>query len=97
MPSFERARAGSACHGASLTPAQGVPPVQGAAFLANWKGRTLADLMAKMRTMPPGAETSLSEPDRLAAMAYLLQANGFPAGAAMPADDAALRAIGFGE
>jgi alcohol dehydrogenase (cytochrome c) len=33
----------AACHGASFTPAQGVPPVQGAAFLANWKGRTLAD------------------------------------------------------
>jgi hypothetical protein len=30
-------------------------------------------------------------------MAYLLQANGFPAGAALPAGDTALRAIGFGQ
>ena len=33
----------------------------------------------------------------VAVTAYLLQANGFPAGAALPAEDAALRAIGFGE
>jgi alcohol dehydrogenase (cytochrome c) len=87
----------AACHGAGFAPAQGVPPVQGAAFLANWKGRTLADLMAKVRTMPPGAANSISDADRLAVTAYLLQANGFPAGAVLPADDAALRAIGFGE
>jgi mono/diheme cytochrome c family protein len=87
----------AACHGASFAPAQGVAPVQGAAFLANWKGRTLADLMAKVRTMPPGAPNSVSDADRLAVLVYLLEANGFPAGAALPGDDAALRAIGFGQ
>ena len=87
----------AACHGASFTPAQGVPPVHGAAFLANWKGRTLADLMAKVRTMPPGAADSVSAADRLAVIAYLLGADGFPAGTALPADEAALRAIGFGQ
>jgi hypothetical protein len=39
----------------------------------------------------------VSEADHLAVTAYLLQANGFPAGTALPADDAALRAIGFGQ
>jgi alcohol dehydrogenase (cytochrome c) len=87
----------AACHGTSFTPAQGVPPVQGAAFLANWKGRTLADLMARVRLMPPGAANTVSQTDHLAVAAYLLQANGFPAGAALPADDAALRAIGLGD
>jgi alcohol dehydrogenase (cytochrome c) len=74
-----------------------VAPVQGPVFLANWKGRTLAELMAKVRLMPPGAANTVSEADHLAVTAYLLQANGFPAGAALPAEDAALRAIGFGE
>ncbi|MBN9505045.1 MAG: PQQ-binding-like beta-propeller repeat protein [Altererythrobacter sp.] len=87
----------AACHGASFTPAQGVPPLQGAVFLANWKGRTLADLDAKVRTMPPGAPNSLSEADHIAVMAYLLQANGFKAGQALPGDAAKLREIGFGE
>lgn len=87
----------AACHGATFTPAQGVPPVQGAVFLANWKGRTLAELYAKVRTMPPGAANSLSEADYLTAMAYLLQANGFTAGEALPGDEAKLREVGFRE
>jgi alcohol dehydrogenase (cytochrome c) len=73
------------------------PPLKGAAFLANWRGRTLADLSAKVHTMPPGAAGSLPESDYLAVMAYLLQANGFPAGQGLPSDAAALRGIGFGE
>ena len=88
----------AACHGADFTPAQGAPPVQGAAFLANWRGRTLAELMAKVRTMPPGAADSLSEADHLATLAYILQANGFPSGGQpLSADPAALREIGFGD
>ena len=87
----------ASCHGAGFTPAQGVPPVQGAVFLANWKGRTLADLLAKVRAMPPGAADSLSERDYLAVTAYLLEANGFPPGQPLTADVAALRDIGFGD
>ncbi len=87
----------AACHGATFNPAGGVPPVQGSVFLANWRGRTLADLLAKVRAMPPGAEGSLPASDYLAVTAYLLEANGFPAGESMPDDEAALRAIGFAE
>jgi alcohol dehydrogenase (cytochrome c) len=87
----------AACHGADFEGAAEVPPLKGTAFLANWKGRTLADLMAKLRTMPPGAASSVSDADHLAALAYILQANGFPAGQAMPGDDAGLRGIGLGE
>ena len=87
----------AACHGTTFTPAGGVPPVQGAVFLTNWKGRTLADLFAKVRTMPPGAAESLSEADYLAVTAYLLEANGFKPGEALAADEAKLREIGFGD
>lgn len=85
----------AACHGATFTPAGGVPPVQGATFLANWKGRTLAELYAKVKTMPPGAAGSLPEQDYLTAVAYILQANGFKAGEALTADEAKLRDIAF--
>jgi alcohol dehydrogenase (cytochrome c) len=88
----------AACHGADFSPAQGVPPVQGPAFLANWRGRTLADLYTLLSTtMPPGAASTIPEADHLAALAYILQANGFEAGDPLTADPASLRQIGFGE
>jgi alcohol dehydrogenase (cytochrome c) len=71
--------------------------VQGAPFLANWQGRTLADLMAKLRTMPPGAASAVSDEDRLATIAYLLQASGFRPGQPLASDPAALRDIVFGD
>jgi len=86
------------CHGADFRPTQGSPPVQGATFLANWQGRTLGDLYALVRTtMPPGNAGSLSDEEYRAAIAYILQANGFKAGTALPADAAGWREIGFGQ
>ena len=86
------------CHGADFRPTQGSPPVQGAAFLANWQGRTLGDLYALLRTtMPPGNAGSLSDEEYRAAIAYILQANGFKAGQPLPADAAEWREIGFGQ
>jgi alcohol dehydrogenase (cytochrome c) len=88
----------AACHGVEFAPARGVPPVQGAAFLANWRGRTLAELFTLLSTtMPPGAASSVPEDEHLAALAYILQANGFEAGDPLTADPASLRQIGFGE
>ena len=46
---------------------------------------------------PPGAATSLPDDQYLAALAYILHANGVPAGETLPGDEAALREIGFGE
>jgi alcohol dehydrogenase (cytochrome c) len=87
----------AACHGTRFEPTQGVPPVRGPAFLANWRGRTVGELYRLVHTtMPPGAARSLSDEEHLAAVAYILQANGFPAGHPLPRDEAALRGIGFG-
>jgi PQQ-dependent dehydrogenase (methanol/ethanol family) len=91
------ARHCAACHGVRFEPAPGSPPVVGAAFLANWRGRTLADLYTLVRTtMPPGAAHTLSAEEHLAAVAFVLQANGFPAGQVLPGDEAMLQGIGFG-
>jgi len=83
------------CHGADFNPTQGVPPIQGPAFLANWRGRSVGELHIKVRTMPPGAADSLPAGDYLAVLAYILEINGFPAGQALPAEEAALREIGI--
>jgi mono/diheme cytochrome c family protein len=91
------ARACAACHGADFRPAPSAPPVTGNAFLANWRGRSLADLYTLIRTtMPPGAAGTLSEDEHRAALAYILRSNGFPAGEALPDADG-MREIGFAE
>ena len=46
--------------------------------------------------MPPGAASALSEEEHRAALAYILEANGFPAGEPLP-DAAGMREVGFGE
>lgn len=89
------ASACAACHGSDFRPAPGVPPVGGNAFLANWSGRSLAELYTLIRTtMPPGAAGTLSEDEHRAALAYILQANGFPAGQALPGE-ARMSEFGF--
>ncbi|MBS1239684.1 MAG: methanol dehydrogenase large subunit protein [Proteobacteria bacterium] len=68
----------AACHGEALDGAGEAPPLSGPAFAANWKGRPVTELLAKVRTMPPGGGGSLPESDYRALVAYLLEANGFP-------------------
>lgn len=87
----------AACHGANGQGAGGVPPVAGAAFLANWRGRSVGELYAYLRdNMPPGGAGSLNTPDYLAVTAHLLRANGYPAGeAGLGTDEALLQAIGI--
>jgi len=88
-------RACAACHGADFQSAGGVPPIRGDAFLANWNDRTLAELLAKVQLMPPGAGGSLPNADYLAVTAYLLEINGFPPGQALPGEQTRLREIGL--
>lgn len=90
-------RACAACHGANLQAAPGVPALKGGAFTANWRGKSLGDLFAYTRdAMPVGAPRSLSTPQYLAVVAFLLRENGHPAGAeALDPDEAILGAIGF--
>jgi alcohol dehydrogenase (cytochrome c) len=68
----------ASCHGADLNGSGGIPPLAGAAFVVNWRGRA-ADLLAKVRTMPPGAANSLPDADYRAVTAWLLRTNALPA------------------
>ena len=51
----------------------------GPAFVTNWGGRPAGELLAKVRTMPPGAANSLPDADYRAVAAWLLQMNNMPA------------------
>src|SRR5262245_24858979 len=81
------------CHGDD--PANTRNPLSGDRFAEHWESRTLADLFHRIRdTMPPGEALTVGEADKLDALAYVLQLNGFPAGRSELTRDAdALAAI----
>jgi S-disulfanyl-L-cysteine oxidoreductase SoxD len=86
------------CHGVPLTGSQGNgPTLKGAAFLAHWDKDTLGSLYTKIRdTMPAGSPGTLTDEVKLQILAYVLQQNGFPSGAAeLPGGVDALEEIGI--
>jgi mono/diheme cytochrome c family protein len=70
------------CHGASLGGVDQSPPLAGSGFLGNWNGLPLSDLQERIRTtMPPDSIGLYDRPFVTDVIAYVLKANGFPAGA----------------
>jgi mono/diheme cytochrome c family protein len=70
----------ASCHGASLEGVAG-PPLTGDGFLSVWSARSLADLANKIeQTMPPGLPDSLSRPQAVDLVAFILRSGKFPAG-----------------
>jgi hypothetical protein len=68
------------CHGADLSGST-APALRGEAFITNWEGDTLKGLFTKVgQTMPPDNPSRVDTGSKLDIVAYLLQANGFPAG-----------------
>jgi hypothetical protein len=83
------------CHQASLGGADQSPPLAGSAFLGNWNGLTLADLHDRIRTTMPSDSVGIVERQVVTdVVAFMLKANGFPAGASdLPSDADRLKAI----
>lgn len=70
----------AACHGDTLGGVVG-PMLTGAAFVNNWSGKSLNDLVDKIQnTMPVQAPKSLSRDQAIELAAYILQVGKFPAG-----------------
>lgn len=84
------------CHGAALQGTVEVPPLTGR-FLANWGGRPLGEVFHYMsRAMPQHAPGALSAVDNAKVLAFVLRANGAPAGNRdLPSDSAELDRIRF--
>ena len=71
----------SACHLADLSGSDQAPALAGASFLGNWDGLTVSDLADRIRiSMPQDNAGSLSSEQAVDIVAYILQANEFPAG-----------------
>lgn len=86
----------AACHGESLAGTFEIPPLTGI-FVARWSTGSVGALFDYVsHAMPQMAPGSLSADDNAKIVAYLLQANGMPAGAKpLPSDPAALKGIAF--
>jgi hypothetical protein len=71
------------------------PPLVGGAFTSNWNDLTVGDLFERIRTtMPLDTPGRLSRQQNADTIAFILKANGWPAGVAeLPPDQAALKQI----
>jgi len=70
------------CHTESLTGQPPAPALRGTGFMLNWNGKSVRDLQSRIRsTMPADQPGSLTRPESFEVAAFLLSANGFPAGA----------------
>lgn len=85
------------CHGAGLNGNGESPPLIGGEFLDHFDGLTVGDLFDRIiRTMPKNMPGSLSLQSYAAVLAYILEANGFPAGHSPLSDRSSfLHAIAF--
>ena len=70
----------SRCHREDLSGYSEV--LRGDRFLDRWREDNLSSLSARVRTMPPNAPGSLTENTYTDIIAYILQVNQFPSGAA---------------
>jgi S-disulfanyl-L-cysteine oxidoreductase SoxD len=69
------------CHGDQLTGGEMAPPLAGGEFLSNWNGLSVGELFDRIRTtMPLTRPGKLSREMNAEILAYMLQANKFPAG-----------------
>jgi S-disulfanyl-L-cysteine oxidoreductase SoxD len=84
------------CHGARLEGTVETPELVGK-FVANWADRPLGDLFDYIaRAMPQSSPGRLTPQDNARLVAFILRANGAPAGdTPLPADAAALGRIAF--
>lgn len=74
-----------ACHGEALEGTVG-PALAGNDFLTAWAGRPVTDLADKIQmTMPLNAPGTLTRPQAIDIVAYILQVGKFPAGTALSA------------
>ena len=86
------------CHQPDLGGLNEAPQLAGGNFMSSWNTSTTADLVALItKTMPPGAPGTVDAATAASIVAYILQANGAPAGpqALTPTVAARIGAIGM--
>ena len=87
----------ASCHGGELTGGEMAPPLAGGEFMAGWDGLTVGDLFERIRiSMPQNAPGSLSGQQNADILAFMFNANKFPAGKTeLPKEAGILKQIKF--
>ena len=87
----------ASCHGSELTGGEMAPPLSGGEFMAGWDGLTVGDLFERIRiSMPQNAPGSLSGQQNADILAFVFNANKFPAGESeLPKEAGILKTIKF--
>lgn len=71
----------ASCHGEGLMGQDQAPGLVGPDFLATWNGQTVSDLFEQTRkSMPKENPNTFSRQEYLDVVAFMLRANGYPAG-----------------
>jgi mono/diheme cytochrome c family protein len=88
----------ASCHGAGLQGVDVTPPLVGPRFIANWSDQSIGALVQRIHTtMPQDDPGALGMGATRDVVAYILENNAYPTGAAdLPTDAAALDAIKLG-
>jgi len=96
VEAYEKACA--SCHMSDLRGESFAPALNGDAFALRWENGKLADLHKIIKgTMPADSPGSLSLKDYADIVAFLLKANGYPAGQPLSEDPAGSAGIIFGK
>jgi len=69
------------CHMTDLSGHEYAGALAGFGFLLKWQDASLAELFGRVRSMPIGRAGTVSVQEHLDILAYMLQKNGYPAGA----------------
>ena len=87
----------ASCHGPELTGGEMAPALAGGEFMAGWDGLTVGDLFERIRiSMPQNAPGSLSGQQNADILAFVFNANKFPAGEQeLPKEAGILKTIKF--
>ncbi len=87
----------ASCHGGELTGGEMAPPLAGGEFMAGWDGLTIGDLFERVRiSMPQNSPGSLSWQQNADILAFMFNANKFPAGTSeLPKEAGILKQIKF--
>jgi S-disulfanyl-L-cysteine oxidoreductase SoxD len=91
------ARTCTSCHGADLSGDGQAPSLAGKEFVSGWTGQSLADLYERVQATMPGDAPGTLKPEEVSdVIAFILQKNNFPEGAAeLASDPKALKDISF--
>ena len=75
------------CHGDDLTGREQANALAGPEFGAAWEGEPISGLFVKSRQMPPGGTNTLTRPELVDIVSYILSFNGLKSGTTPLSDE----------